>query len=1288
MFKDVIKEQLKVPAHIDYLGELRDFVTRVGNKYGLSNKIINAYKLGIDEAGTNIIRHAYREQSEPGFILLRVIIRKNSATVSLIDTGKYFDPRTVKAPDLDRYVEIGKKGGLGIFIIRKLMDEIDYRKTEEGNELRMTKYRDRSKKKTSTRPDVLKSAQGIPFTLKGQYFWRITLAFTVAVMGSYGYLYFKAGSEKTREAFNRFNSIGQTAKFNLESLAKNNLELADESKRKDILRNEYYDEISLTVEPILEEKKAQIIDLFVVDNRENLISGHININWQGAKYGTEYPRLPAEVVQLSDSVKLYNFELVAENDRLNTAEVYDFSIPVHYPFTGEKYGKIHVLALKEKVDSEISTLRWAYFQLTLSILILAYVGVFVLIYILLNPFKKLASWIRAIDHGEVDDEMDIDASTEIGEIAQAFSEMTTKFRESQKNLAEQERLQKEMQVAQEIQQTLLPSEVPKLEGCEISSYYEAAKEVGGDYYDFVQVDKDTLGVVVADVSGKGVPGSLVMTMIRTALRTEARGVHDAAEVLARVNEFVATDMKKGMFVTVFYVIIDAKRRRLNFASAGHNPMILYRPSTEKTYYLNPKGFPIGIQLAEKDLFRQSIESDTIQMTEDDIVLLYTDGITEAMNGRRQLFGEERLLQIIRQGGKLNAEDFVDKLRLEIDTFIEGNLQYDDITCVTIKEESNSEKEELRRAKLAHQEIESGTNIREACEKAGITTYAYYNKYKKTFDEHGVDAYEIDEEVSLEAKHFSIEDKTKIFDIIKNHPEYGAKRISEELNTEKYGFTIITEKKIYDELVRSRLNTKNLREAYIARGARNKKRIKAPGTPMLTLDGRILIDRKEEPEEEPISVAETVVPETKTEKTTEVDISQKEENVETTEVESDSISQPLEELLQKPDDDESQPGAATETTDSETGELQDAEATNEAELEEDSLSFLDILQGGEKSSDEDDEFETEVEADAHGDDYDVNSDRSNNSSTYDAVDDLLQQEISNSFADDSSSSIFVDQEEISQVSEEDDGNLIEEKKNLANTTTDEVLPQNSDSEAESDLDEQLPEERGFKDETLELLSTDLTSSDADDENASPFIEVTDGKSGDFKEDEKFPHDKTDDTGIFIELFSAANDAEPDGADMLPMFTDPHEVFVKKRKNSRNGLKQQDIVTGEARRDQLKEKEGLLIEGLRYYKRKEFDEAILKFNDAVEKYPDFKEAHSILGNAFFRTGRYDDAIGAYSDVIKLDSTDATAHENIGVIYANKGDYSKAVEQWKKILKHDPSRADIKLKINKALDLIGHK
>ncbi|MGH7600048.1 MAG: SpoIIE family protein phosphatase, partial [bacterium] len=818
MFKNVVKEQLKVPAHIDYLADLRDFVTRIGNKYGFSDRVVNAFKLAIDEAGTNIMRHAYRDTGGEGFITIRAIVKNNSLTICLIDQGKYFDPKHVKDPDLQRYVDIGKKGGLGIFIMRRLMDEIDYRKTEEGNELRLTKNRDAPLGGFRFRmplPQMAKAFKSIPFSLKAKYWMRTTLMLFGMIGAVYGYYFWQAEQQETAQFYSEFERISDIVNSSLRSDPDIlNSSGAPASKAiKEIFRNE--------------DVQRLVYEIVMVDSTGYVI-GHTDSTQRLMEWVA-----PADRQEIKAGVFAYT---LPRPDGAGRREVYDRVITL-------RSGELHVSTSKAIIAQRILARRWAYGRVAGFTLVASAVGTFFLIYILMNPFRKLADWVRRADHGEIQDEMDIDTSTEIGEIAQAFSEITTKFRASQKNLAEQERLQKEMQVAQEIQQTLLPSEFPDLEGYELASYYEAAREVGGDYYDFVEVDKDTLGIVVADVSGKGVPGSLVMTMIRTALRTEARGLKDAAEVLSRVNDFVIGDMKKGMFVTVFYVIIDSKRRRLNYASAGHNPMILYRASTQKTYYLNPRGFPIGIQLHEKDLFKKSIDSDTIQLAEEDILLMYTDGITEAMNAKRDLFGEERLLKIFREHGQLRVNPFVEQIKEDILSFTEGTPQSDDITLVAIREKTSPEKEELRRAKEAHKQILAGTSIREACESVGITTYAYYNKYKKEFEEKGAENFEIDADVSVEAKHIAIEDKVKIYDIIKNHPEYGAKRISEELNTEKYGFALIAESKIYDELVRSRLNTRQLREAFVARGGRTRRPMKQPGTPMLTLDGKIILDRE-------------------------------------------------------------------------------------------------------------------------------------------------------------------------------------------------------------------------------------------------------------------------------------------------------------------------------------------------------------------------------------------------------------------------------------------------------------
>ncbi len=143
MFKPAQKEQLKVPGHQDYMPDLREFVNRVGRKYGLAEKLINTFKLAIDEAATNIIAHGYRDQQS--HITIQAIVKRKSITIVLIDQGPFFDPNWAEEPDLLNSAETGERPHLGIFLLRKLIDKIEYSKTDAGNELRLTKHRQPAK---------------------------------------------------------------------------------------------------------------------------------------------------------------------------------------------------------------------------------------------------------------------------------------------------------------------------------------------------------------------------------------------------------------------------------------------------------------------------------------------------------------------------------------------------------------------------------------------------------------------------------------------------------------------------------------------------------------------------------------------------------------------------------------------------------------------------------------------------------------------------------------------------------------------------------------------------------------------------------------------------------------------------------------------------------------------------------------------------------------------------------------------------------------------------------------
>ncbi len=214
-------------------------------------------------------------------------------------------------------------------------------------------------------------------------------------------------------------------------------------------------------------------------------------------------------------------------------------------------------------------------------------------------------------------------------------------------VAEQERIRRDLQIARDIQRQLLPDSCPNVPGFEITALANSATEVGGDYYDFFWVDDDHLGILVADVSGKGVPAALVVAMIRSAFRAQAPGNTDVRDVLSRVNSFITGDLRANMFVTCVYGILEVSSKRFSWGRAGHEPLLLAHTS-ERTEILSPDGFALGIIGAPE--FADLLKIQTIELHTGDRVLLFTDGLTEAMNAQGEEFGMERILETLNSDG--------------------------------------------------------------------------------------------------------------------------------------------------------------------------------------------------------------------------------------------------------------------------------------------------------------------------------------------------------------------------------------------------------------------------------------------------------------------------------------------------------------------------------------------------------------------------------------------------------------------------------------------------------------
>jgi steroid delta-isomerase-like uncharacterized protein len=258
--------------------------------------------------------------------------------------------------------------------------------------------------------------------------------------------------------------------------------------------------------------------------------------------------------------------------------------------------------------------------------------------------------------------------------------LTWRFRVAEAQ--ERERIEQELRVARSIQQASLPKEVPSLEGWQITPYYQPAREVGGDFYDFFELEDGRVGVVVGDATGKGVPAALVVTATYSMLRAvaQALGSFSPGEVLAQVNETLLARIPSNMFVTCFYAILDPKSASLSYANAGHDLPYLRRRGGDAEE-LRARGMPLGL------MSRMSYEEGEASLREEDSVLFYSDGLVEAHDPKGEMFGFPRLRALVAEDSE-EERPLVDFLMEELYSFVgEGWEQEDDITLLTLKRSS-------------------------------------------------------------------------------------------------------------------------------------------------------------------------------------------------------------------------------------------------------------------------------------------------------------------------------------------------------------------------------------------------------------------------------------------------------------------------------------------------------------------------------------------------------------------------------------------------------------------------
>lgn len=672
MFRRPIKEiNAEFSAEEKYLDSIQRTVRESCIAAGMSRSDTSSVLLAMEEGATNVIRHAYLY--EKGILRLRIVIYRKLVVFSLIDFGRSFQPGQAGGKvNLQRLVESGRKGGLGFYMIQKIMDSVEYIPSAGQNELRMIKRIGGEK------------TEGLPllrrmFTLRVKFsFW--TMFIVVVIVGGSFYYTYKQTMQQAYE------NLDETVK----ALANT---IADQAAGYHINRRSDVEYDELIVSYMRANPELRLI---VLTDSSGFVRAHSeDIRNIGKQYErpqqvpADESRLPIHYMQKDEPLSYITEAIMSGQRQIGTVHI--------------SYSSAHLWQAMAETRSRIAVL-------TLGLLLLGVLGVFMLSNYFVNPIVKITQRVRKFTSGDLESELPLEGAEEFFEISRAFNEMMTRVSQDKKNIIEREKLAKEIEVASHIQKTLLPAKVPRLPGMEVDTFYRAASVIGGDLYDVFEISPDRYCLVVADVSGKGVPASLVMSILRTVIRIYATDESSPRAILGKVNRYLEGNIPSGMFITVMLVIYEVATGKLNLVSAGHNPMIYYDSKGSRLMKLNPAGTPLGVPLADDADFESTLEEAEITLHQEDLIAIFTDGITEALDRDKNQFGMERLMDFfgtaISNGSRPPVAEMTNELVRTIDDFAGFSSQADDITFIIARAITDTDKSAPEQPELETRRIES------------------------------------------------------------------------------------------------------------------------------------------------------------------------------------------------------------------------------------------------------------------------------------------------------------------------------------------------------------------------------------------------------------------------------------------------------------------------------------------------------------------------------------------------------------------------------------------------------
>ncbi|MDA3901208.1 MAG: SpoIIE family protein phosphatase [Spirochaetes bacterium] len=361
--------------------------------------------------------------------------------------------------------------------------------------------------------------------------------------------------------------------------------------------------------------------------------------------------------------------------------LYDFILPVTSRLSDTRIAIIRLGFSDEQVRSQIEELRNTILIIALIFIFASIIASFLLSFITTKPLKRLSEGVAIIATGDMNHKINVSSKDEIGRLAKQFNAMTSELKVAKNKEIESRLMAEQLELAKEIQEGLNPMGFYDKKGIQIKGYTRAAKGVGGDYFDYIDIDDSRIGVLISDVSGKGVPASLVMVMIRTVFVSSVQqnsSTIQCKNVVTAVNNSLSADFAIDKFATLMFIIYDRKTETLSFTNAGHGPLFCYRAAQKHCTVTSLDGMPIGIM--DDASYLQS----STQFKTGDITVLYTDGITEMRNEAREEYGRTRMQHLVMENCKKSAEELTSIIVSDVDDFRGEVPAHDDMTIVVVK----------------------------------------------------------------------------------------------------------------------------------------------------------------------------------------------------------------------------------------------------------------------------------------------------------------------------------------------------------------------------------------------------------------------------------------------------------------------------------------------------------------------------------------------------------------------------------------------------------------------------